>query len=31
MCGWRRQFRCGSLQECIDGGDCVDMAVGNGG
>ena len=25
VCGWRWLFRCGSLQECVDGGGCLDV------
>ena len=25
VCGWRWLFRCVSLQECVDGGGCLDV------
>ena len=27
VCGWRWLFRCVSLQECVDGGGCLDVGV----
>ena len=27
VCGWRRLFRCVSLQECVDGGGSLDVGV----
>ena len=27
VCVWRRLFRCVSLQECVDGGGCLDVGV----
>ena len=25
VCGWMWLFRCGSLQECVDGDGCLDV------